>query len=68
MDGNVCLFPSLRARYQLGKMRGVMPLGIVSSRWQWAALSLWFLVLKECHAQELLNMGIQTGVMRTSAL
>lgn len=43
-------------------------MGIVSSRWQWAALSLWFLVLKECHAQELLNMGIQTGVMRTSAL
>ena len=32
------------------------------------ALSRWFQVLKECHAQELLNMGIQTGVMRTSAL
>ena len=43
-------------------------MGIVSSRWQWAALPQYFMVLKECHAQELLNMGIQTGVVCTSAL
>ena len=43
-------------------------MGIVSSLWQWAALSRWFLVLQGCHVQELLNMGIQRGVMRASAL
>ena len=43
-------------------------MGIVSSRRQWAALPQYFMVLKECHAQELLNMGIQTGVVCTSAL
>ena len=32
--------------------------GIVSLLWQWAALSRWFLVLQEYHAQKLLNMGI----------
>ena len=31
-------------------------MGIVSSRWQWAALQQCFMVLKECHAQELLNL------------
>ena len=43
-------------------------LGSGSSLSQGAALSRWFLVLQGCHVQELLNMGIQTGVMRTSAL
>jgi hypothetical protein len=32
-------------------------MAIVSSRW-WAALPHYFMMLKECHAQELLNMGI----------
>jgi hypothetical protein len=28
---------------------------IASSRWQWAALPQYFMVLKECHAQELIE-------------